>query len=156
MLCFNQQQAIFQKQRALLLPTLHLQGCFDMTEWDATRHLGFGSATVLKKLVRVGRSGLVSIWLPNVQMLSRSGSCIVRARQWFSYQHNGPLQATPSHPIASPSVTLQVLPRLGMKVWPYRKRATMKGIREGLEVIRGGCSLGLPGNRDSTMVGAPR
>lgn len=29
-----------------------LQGCFDMTEWDATRHLGFGSATVLKKLVR--------------------------------------------------------------------------------------------------------
>ena len=27
------------------------QGCFDMTEWEATRHLGFGSATVLKKLV---------------------------------------------------------------------------------------------------------
>lgn len=24
-----------------------------MTEWDATRHLGFGSATVLKKLVSV-------------------------------------------------------------------------------------------------------
>ena len=34
---------------------------------------------------------------------------------------------------------LQVLPRLGMKVWPYRKRATMKGIREGLEVRYYGC-----------------
>lgn len=28
----------------------------------------------------------------------------------------------------------QVLPRLGMKVWPYRKRVTMRGIREQLEV----------------------
>ncbi|PRW20564.1 RWP-RK domain-containing transcription factor isoform A [Chlorella sorokiniana] len=61
----------------ITMEILEREGCFDMTEWDATRHLGFGSATVLKKLV---------------------------------------------------------LPRLGMKVWPYRKRATMKGIREGLEV----------------------
>lgn len=38
------------------------------------------------------------------------------------------------HFIATCSTALQVLPRLGMKVWPYRKRATMKGIREGLEV----------------------
>lgn len=60
----------------ITMEILEREGCFDMTEWDATRHLGFGSATVLKKLV---------------------------------------------------------LPRLGMKVWPYRKRATMKGIREGLE-----------------------
>lgn len=35
-----------------------------MTEWEATRHLGFGSATVLKKLVGSWVPAPASSWLP--------------------------------------------------------------------------------------------
>lgn len=37
-------------QPSLLLRPPVLQGCFNMTQVDAARHLGFGSSTVLKKV----------------------------------------------------------------------------------------------------------
>ena len=37
-------------QPFLLLHPCALQGCFNMTQVDAARHLGFGSSTVLKKV----------------------------------------------------------------------------------------------------------
>ncbi|KAI3437699.1 hypothetical protein D9Q98_000148 [Chlorella vulgaris] len=36
----------------ITIPILEAEGCFNMTQVDAARHLGFGSSTVLKKVMR--------------------------------------------------------------------------------------------------------
>ena len=109
-----------------------------MTEWEATRHLGFGSATVLKKLVGgwlqgPGRAAVMRAGEGGCRSRGGRLRLLARARRALRVLLDSP-RHPPGRSPPPPRPPPQVLPRLGMKVWPYRKRVTMRGIREQLEV----------------------
>lgn len=90
-----------------------------MTQVDAARHLGFGSSTVLKK---VGREALqAKPWLVPVP---------TALLDMFSPPRCLVLIGVP----ALPPALSQVMRRLGIKQWPYRKRTSAKKITHSLEV----------------------
>lgn len=94
-----------------------------MTQVDAARHLGFGSSTVLKK-VRAGM-GRGRRWRNQCRLVCGP------ARPASQQRRAARLTRACLPPRARPR---QVMRRLGIKQWPYRKRTSAKKITCSLEV----------------------
>ena len=110
------------------------QGCFNMTQVDAARHLGFGSSTVLKK-VGNGEEGCGQGGGMRHAGRAAGGTClgVCKRRPPLARLHLTCVSSPPP-----PLLPRQVMRRLGIKQWPYRKRTSAKKITCSLEVRGGG------------------